>query len=470
KEIQYHTLFGGLLLHQPNTKPSLLMLTALLHHEWYVRLDGKGYGGLTLFADYLKNSLNLDIGQTLTELSPNDLEIIQAAALVDMVSALEERRSYKKEMDSFKVLIIMNSDAQMGHFNPKHYAAWHRIYLRQNPNLLPLGLRVALPREKERRVFQPLQPKKVNALPLLTYDELERLGFLVSLENVGIDIERIRRRGGLLLAVVEQMKRERGLNFDCSPEAIQAAGITLLKEKIIPEEAFIELDGWREPAAENELERSIELNGWREWLTYEELERSGLLEKARLNHFNLTLIRKEGGIVPARLIKRGIRISEQHLKKLGIVPLKKWTIRLPASESRLTSDDLGKLGITDAQLKQAGCLERVKKVKSGVPLKWLEDRGIRFSGMDLTQCGIDPVRKIFYDIVVVEEINSTRAKFIIVREGDDLKELTEANERNELEAIQHHLFNQIGEVIMDFTDQLTLPDLSGLVMGDHWGV
>ncbi|MBF0460277.1 MAG: hypothetical protein HQL87_02680 [Magnetococcales bacterium] len=450
KEIQQHTLFGGLLLRQPGEPPDLLVLVALLHHEWYASVEGKGYGGASLFEAYLKETCQWDMRRIIADLDPDDLDIIQATALVDMVSALEEQRSYKRELDSVKVMIIMNSDAKLGHFDPKHYATWHRLYQRQYPNLLPVGRRVALPREKEQRIFLPLPAKKVPPLPLLTYYELETLGFLPVLQNVGMDVERIRRRGGLLLKVVEQIKQEKSLSFDCSPRALEAAGITLLKNRIIPEEQVIELEAWRE------------------WLTLDDLERCDLLPLVQIRHFDLTLIRKEGGIAPDRLTKRGIRIPEAKLNRLGIVLLKPWTIRLPASENRLTLDDLEKLGIGEAQLKKAGCLEHVQRVKS-VPVPWLTERGIACSGVEMAKSGIDPIRKVFYDILVTQEINSTRARLVLLREGDELKMLEAANARNELDPIQDHLFNRIGEVVMDFADLVALPDLRHCRMGDQWG-
>ncbi|MEO5352803.1 MAG: hypothetical protein H7835_06275 [Magnetococcus sp. XQGC-1] len=450
KEIQYHALFGGLLLYHADQPPDILMLVACLHHEWYAAVPGKGYGGLTLFADYLQHSRHLEMRQIISAASRDDLEIIHASSLVDMVSALEERRSYKQELDPIKVMIIMNTDAKLGHFAPKQYAAWQQIYQRQHPNLLPLGLRAALPREKERRIFIALPPRQTPPLPLLTYYELEALNFLPALANIGMDVERIRRRGGLLLKVVEEMKQARGLSFDCSPAALQAAGITLIKDRIIPEEEIIELDGWRE------------------WLTMEELEKSDLLAAARSHHFDVMLIRAEGGISPNRLRKRGVRIAERKLDRLGIQLLKEWTFRLPASENRLTLADLSKLGFSEAQLKQANCLKKLSKTKS-VPLAWLAERGISPSGAEMAKCGIDPLRKIFYDMMVTREISTTRAYFVLLREGDEWNELEAAHARNELDAVQELLFNRVGEVVMDFADLIAMPDLSHLRMGEHWG-
>jgi len=450
KEMQLHTLHGGRLLYRPGEDPDLAMLTALLHHEWYVDIKGKGYGGLTLFADYLKKTLDLDIPEVVKSLDPEDLDVIQASSLVDMVSALEESRAYKRQLDSFKVLIIMNTDAMMGHFNPKHYAAWHRIYMRQNPDLLPYGKRFGLPREKERRIFLPNKPKKIHPVELLTYQELEKLGFMTVLRNTGMDVERIRRRGGLLLKVVRQMKEDKRLDFDCSPEAIEAAGIALVKDRVVSEQEMIELDAWRE------------------WLTWEEIERAELLPRLKSQGLDLATIRREGGVAMEKLAKREIILNEKKMERLGIRILKEWVVKLPGSEDRLTADDLKKIGISEQQLKKTGCLERVQKVRSGVPLVWLQKHGIEISSTDMSRRGIDPVRKVFYDIHVVEEINSTRAKFILLKEGDDIKDLIEANEKGDLEPIQDLLFNKVGEVVMDFSDLLAMPNLSRIIPGNHW--
>ncbi|MBF0445496.1 MAG: hypothetical protein HQL68_07890, partial [Magnetococcales bacterium] len=201
KEIQFHPLFGCRMLYRPGVEPDLIMLSALLHHEWYATVEGKGYGGLTLYGDFVQRAMKFDVKEVVDNLTEDEREIIQLTSLVDMVSALEERRAYKRELDPFKVIIIMNSDAKMGHFHPQHYKAWHNIYQRQNSYLLPLGLRMALPREKERRIFTSIPEQTIKPTPLLTFYEMEKLGYLEILRNVGMDMERIRRRGGLSIQV-----------------------------------------------------------------------------------------------------------------------------------------------------------------------------------------------------------------------------------------------------------------------------
>jgi HD-GYP domain-containing protein (c-di-GMP phosphodiesterase class II) len=450
KEIQFHTLFGCRLLYEEGKKPDLIMLSALLHHEWYSALEGKGYGGLTLYHRFVQRAMKFDVLKKVAALSDDEREIIQIIGLADMISALEESRSYKRELDSFKVLIIMNTDAKMGHFNPKMYAAWHNIYMREHTNLLPRGRRIALPREKENRIFTPLAKKAIPPTKHLTYYDLGKLGYLQILRNVGMDVERIRRRGGLSLKILKQLSKDKNLGFDFSSDILKKHKINLVKECLITEKQVIELDTWRE------------------WLTVDELEKSGLLGWAKNFHFDIDLIRKNGGIAPDRLIKRGVNISQKKLDRLGITTLKRLPIQLPGSENRVTGQDLRKLGIMDKTLEKAGCLARVNKVKSGVPLEWLIKRGVNITVSKLVKNGIDPVRKVFYDIQVVEEINTTKAKFRIIREGDDPNELDTINAKNGLESIQDLLINKIGLVEMDFADLIALPDMSHITMGDHW--
>ncbi len=190
KEIQFHPLFGCRMLYQPDREPDLIMLSALLHHEWYASVEGKGYGGLTLYGDFVKRAMKFDVTQLVAEMDEDSRDIVQITSLADMISALEESRAYKRGLDSFKVLIIMNSDAKLGHFHPDHYRAWHKIYCIQHPNMLPMGRRMALPREKENRIFTGLPPQKIPPTALLTHYEMDKLGILPLLRNVGMDIGR----------------------------------------------------------------------------------------------------------------------------------------------------------------------------------------------------------------------------------------------------------------------------------------
>ncbi|MBF0446460.1 MAG: hypothetical protein HQL68_12835, partial [Magnetococcales bacterium] len=244
--------------------------------------------------------------------------------------------------------------------------------------------------------------------------------------------------------------KEKDLNLDLTLANMQKHNITTIKTKLVREQQMIELEAWKK------------------WLTVAELERSGLLGRAKLLNFDINIINKNGGISPDRLERRGIKVIKSKMDNLGIKVLKKLPIKLPGSENRLTAIDLDKLGITDERLKKAGCLEQVKKVKSGIPMELLSRQGIKITNALMAKNGIDPVRKIFYDIQVVEEISSTKAIFRILREGDNPEELDAISAKNRLSQIQELLLNQVGHVIMDFSDLLELPDLSHIVLGKHW--
>lgn len=370
EEIQIHTLFGGRLLYKDRVNSSVLV--AMTHHEWYAKIKNKGYGGLTLFRDVISEEIGIDIDGYLQKATLDQLDILQICVIADMVSALEEIRSYKGALPPFKVMIIMNSDAQAGHFNPEHYKAWHRFYQRKHRQLLPKGLRVALPREKER--------------------PMERSG-----------------------------------------------------------KSFIGLDAT--------IHR----------LSFHELKQLGLLPKLRANFFDLDLIKKEDGITLDRIQNRDIEINEKKLKKYNIHPKKKILVLLPATEKRLNQEDLIRYKVSEELLIQKEIVKLLAIHKNGISLFNLNKLGIHIPAIEQGIHDENLNKKIFYDLLVVEEIDSAHALFSIVREGDTLEQLEQANADGRLDPLQHYLFNKIGKVEIDFSDlTTTLPDLSHIHMGSHW--
>lgn len=53
--------------------------------------------------------MELDVDQYLSQATPQQAEMIQISAIADMVSALEENRSYKGALPPLKVLIILRA-------------------------------------------------------------------------------------------------------------------------------------------------------------------------------------------------------------------------------------------------------------------------------------------------------------------------------------------------------------------------
>jgi HD-GYP domain-containing protein (c-di-GMP phosphodiesterase class II) len=224
-EMKLHSLFGGRLLF--SGEMDLPVMVALTHHEWYCTVPGKGYGGFSTFRSYLKKGMGIDATAYIKNASEDDMEILQIGAMADMVSALEEIRSYKGALAPFKVMVIMNSDAEAGHFNPQQYRAWHATYLAKNPELLPEALRVALPREKEQKRFIPGPTKKLlRPIELLTYPEMEKLGVVPHLYSRGLDVDRIRRRGGLVLDRLKKLdSADKDLNSLLTPKQLKKHNI-----------------------------------------------------------------------------------------------------------------------------------------------------------------------------------------------------------------------------------------------------
>jgi HD-GYP domain-containing protein (c-di-GMP phosphodiesterase class II) len=372
KDMHLHTLFGGKLLHEGDLNISAMV--ALNHHEWYAAVKGKGYGSLTLFREMAKEELGLDVDQFLSQALPRSLEMIQISTIADMVAALEEIRSYKGALPPFKVLVIMNEDARTGHFNPALYRAWHATYLRKHRQLLPKGMRFALPREKEERVEQ----------------------------------------GGKGYIVLQALVRR---------------------------------------------------------LTYEELKRLGLLSRLGNHYFDLEAIRQSDGIAIDRMLRRGMTVDEEKLRALAIDPVKPIKVVLPATERRLDRADLVELGFSEKKLLAPKVVKALERAKNGLSLAELSRAGLTVEKELLLPLGERINRKIFYDMVVVEEMDYCRALFAIVREGDRLEVLEQADAYNDLDPLQDYLLNKIGPIEVDFSDlTVEIPQLDHLLPAAYWGV
>ncbi|MBF0444137.1 MAG: hypothetical protein HQL68_01000 [Magnetococcales bacterium] len=450
-EMKLHSLFGGRLLYSGEL--DLPVMVALTHHEWYSKVPGKGYGGFSLFRSYLKKGMKIDVAEYLKTVTKDDLEIMQVGAMADMVSALEEIRSYKGALAPFKVLVIMNSDAAMGHFNPEQYRAWHATYLNKHDTFLPTGLRVALPREKEQKLFTPGPGTKLlRPVELLTFAELEKLGVIPYLFQRGLDVDRIRRRGGLVLERLRRLDASKGaLKNLLTPEAFKKHNINLVK-KVMPRE--------RQLIAFDAFTRS---------LSYKSLEKMELLFILKQKRFDLDLIKKNDGISISRLEGRGIEVKQKKMERLGINPLRSFKVKLPGFEERLTLEDLSKLGIPDADLKRKGLLTLAQKSRNGLALSLLNKKGFLISPKDMVKSKIDAEKKIFYDIIVIKPLSAVRAEFAIVREGDDLDALEKRHKLKTLDSIQQYLYESVGVVELDFSDLLNIPaNIDELQMGDHW--
>ncbi|MBF0448900.1 MAG: hypothetical protein HQL67_11920 [Magnetococcales bacterium] len=450
-EIQLHALFGGRLLYEGEL--DLPVMVALSHHEWYSTVPGKGYGGLSLFRNYLRKGMDIDISAYLGQAKPGELEVLQISAMADMVSALEEIRSYKGALAPFKVLVIMNSDAKMGHFNPTLYRAWHTVYTKKNPQLLPVGLRVALPREKEQKMFQPGPPRKFTSpAEILSFAEMSLLGVIPRLISRGLDVDQIRRRGGLVLERLRKVDPENGsLGRLITPKALADNQIDPVKLSLPRERQLIYLDAY--------VRR----------LSFADLKRMELIYELEQKRFDMGVIQEEDGILISRMEKRGIVIKESKMQNLDIDPVSFIQVKLPAYEDRLTLADLIELGFEPEALKRMGLYQYVEKSRNGASISLLRRKGLQITSQELAHAQINPEKKIFYDIIVVNRISSVRAEFAIVREGDELEVLEKGFIANTLDPIQKYLYESVGIVDLDFSDLLNIPEeLDEITMGEHW--
>ncbi|MBF0426423.1 MAG: hypothetical protein HQL66_11470 [Magnetococcales bacterium] len=461
REMQLHAFFGFQLLFDPSDL-SLAACTALLHHEWYADVPGKGYGGLTLFRAALQKQYGLDLRQKLLEMGPAAMETVHHTAVVDMVAALEEIRAYKKRIGPFKVLVIMVHDARLGHFNPEVFALWYRHYRSENPRLLPRGFNVALPREIEDRCFaRPRDVQLPLPLPLLTLAELQQLGINSDLLDDAM-VDRLRRRGGLPLDAAQRLWEKTG-HDETLDDAIARHGIIVHKKRVTIEEQMIQLQTIRH------------------WITYEQLERYDLIPTLIGQRFSPEVIRKEGGITLDQLTSRGsARLILSRLQKYGLDKGKPHPILLPTFEHRLTPKQLDALGITPILDARGIAIPayglRVDRLEhhhisyhpdSGTATGATAGRRLAYTPELLLRLGHETEVKIFYDILVVEEIDGVaRAKVAFTREGDNWQEMRAAPPEK-LDTLQHYLLD-IGVVEMDFSRIIELPDLSHVKIGAHW--
>ena len=371
KETQLHPLFGGTLLNQGTLTHTGMV--AMNHHEWFSSLTGRGYGSLTKFRESTKTDLGLDVDEYLSQATPRQVEMTQICAMADMVTALEEVRSYKGALPPIKVLIIMNDDAKKGHFNPAHYRAWHAMYTRKHSRLLPKNLRISLPREME------------------------------------VNIQRNNKK-------------------------------------------FIS------------LEAKIRK------LSFDELEQMDLLLRLKHLAFDLDIIKKNNGISLERIEKRGnLKINVKKMEDLGINPEKRVTVLLPADEIRLGLSDMRALGVDEDKLHKKMFLHLLGQSQGSLSVQELNKAGIQFSREQLASVEGSLKKKIFYDLLVTEELGPCNALFAIVREGDRLEDLGKANTLDTLDPLRSYLLNQIGIVELNLSAlTTTLPDMSGVVRGEHW--
>ncbi|MGN7613413.1 HD-GYP domain-containing protein [Magnetococcales bacterium HHB-1] len=463
KEMQLHSLFGFRILYNDEKSSSLGAFTALLHHEWYSLIPGKGYGGLTTYRAYLKKRMNVDMDQVLRSIDYQTLETIYQCMIADMVAALEEVRAYKQRLGPFKTLIIMVHDAKQGHFHPKHFKLWYDTYRTHNEDLLLKGMRVGLPREMEQHRFaEPEQIKLSRPMAIFTWSDMKKLGFTRQ-HITHDDAYQLRRQGGFCPQDIMRIARAAKFKLDLKQE-IRNKSIPIRKHRLIIRQ-----------------QQTI-INVTKPWVTYDQLKQAGLLPLLRAQMFSPEVIRDQGGLSLKQLSRRtGAKRVLDKLEKYGLARGITEEVHLPTFEHRLTPSDLEKL-----ELDKLVQDHKLPLGKFGIHIELLEQNNIRVQKEHLTRLslpvdtkifytpyifrllGVSTECKVFYDILITEEIDlSCRAKALFLREGDDLHELR-MHPPEKLDPLQTYLLKTVGEVEIDFSSALDMPDLSQIQMGAHW--
>ncbi len=453
KKMQDHVLHGGMILSKFKEGDELGFLIAVLHQEYYAKHKEKGYGGLTTDEYYEKigNDTRIDIKKMVTELNPKDRDLIFASFLADMITALEEKRSYKPPMSPFKVLLIIFEDAKAGHFNPVDVEAWSEVYRKKHPYLLLEGQVESLPREFGKKHFV--------SSTWFSFKDLEKLGYLPEFEKKGIKIDICCLRGGMSFAELMRIKRIKKLDINMTPQYLKDNGIRLEKGKAhyikLPVKEYIltydELTG---PMGYTDifLKRMLALQ-------ISEIKNHGV----GLAHF----ARRKYHI--KKTFESRLEAAKKECEKATVNPEKTRFIHLPAQEDRLTMDELEEMGINASILRNIAKKKMVgSDWKDSLSVEELAKNGFEVSLEMMKEHCIDPRTPIYYDVEVVKTIGPTRARFVIRQEGDKKESVLDRKRIKELNGIQRFLIEDVGEVEMDFSELVALPDLSHVQMNPMW--
>ena len=245
---------------------------------------------------------------------------------------------------------------------------------------------------------------------------------------------------------------------------------TRRNKRLLPNQLRFALPREKEVIVQRGGKKFIKLDAKIRRLTYSELEQMNLLPKLKAQMFDLDVIKKENGIAMDRMERRGnIKADPQKMERLGINPEKRLVLLLPAQEVRLGLSEMRELGVDERKLQQKKLVMLLQQSPRGVTLPDLGKVGIHVPKEQLAPREESLQKKIFYDLLVTEELGPSHAQFAIVREGDQLKDLSKANIYKTLGPLRNYLFNQVGLVELDFSAlTTTLPNLSGIVRGDHW--
>ncbi|MBF0153041.1 MAG: TIR domain-containing protein [Magnetococcales bacterium] len=470
-------------------------MAALTHHEWYAD-SNRGYGGLTTFRDEVSGHsgirdhdgdiIKINVDYYLKHANQDQLDTLQAIVLADAVSVLEEAHSDKGELRLLQVMIIMINHARKGRFNPDHFRAWYRLNDKTDMDLL-LGCemhRFSFPREMEEDNLE-LSTKEVplqDPLPIMTLDELKQMGVYKRVEDLGLDLERFDRRGGIHKRIIDSVVFKKNLKPIITDELLKENKINLEKNSLTRKAYNIKLD--------------VAVDCFK----YDDLESPFLRSKLEPFNPDYKVIQMDGGIllyfIANRIINesgksydnaearkidliREIEVLKKESRHVTTGTRKKFTIELPVYGNRLGYADLKKLGLLD-NLSNVNEKVRVKidnlekYEKRALSLNYLIKNGFNVKSDELRKNGINPEKKIFYDIKIYKALpGSLTAKVSIFREDEEenIKFVFKCQGSNILVPVAEHKTekDEVIEIIdLDFSEALKPPDLSNIILGSHW--
>ncbi|MBT4936863.1 hypothetical protein HON22_03005 [Candidatus Peregrinibacteria bacterium] len=146
EQMKLHTLFGEWILSHLGENPTLQSAVAGSHHE------GKGYGSLLNFIEKFSNAYIVN------RENKNFQLFSEMAAVIDIYSAIKEKRSYKKEMSTGRTLMIMSHMAHKGEINKEFYDIWYQFIFKHETVLFHKGSEMFL--DSSQKAQLNLDPNK----------------------------------------------------------------------------------------------------------------------------------------------------------------------------------------------------------------------------------------------------------------------------------------------------------------------
>ncbi|MBF0177770.1 MAG: TIR domain-containing protein [Magnetococcales bacterium] len=509
---QRHTLEGYRVLLAANQgKIKEDAIAALTHHEWYIK-SKEGFGGLSLFRDELCAENNVhNLNSYLKKCGQDQLDLIHAMILVDAVTTLEEVNSDKGKIPYIKIMSIMTKNAQDGRFNPEHFTAWHRYYLKKRYDMFytpdyassttqkdstssdsrtegqsKVTDGQTLLKESEGRKFSyPVEMEKIRLIAktkeinpprnILTISELNKIKKLEKVANLGFEMARCDARGGISLDEI---------NERC-PKEEKITDSFLLEKGIVKEKNILIIkDTYLEVIVSVDVVTSKDLNANNLFSKLEKkysIYKDNKIDDISIFRIANNYVNLNSGID----VFQEVNNLKEYFSKHKIKISRQYTILLPYFEKRLNFDDLIKL---DQEEKVKSLSDELKSNKRrSVSFDQLRRHGFLIPKdsepkkmmaylESLRRKGIIVEKKVLYDMKIEKIFSNGKntAYISFFREGieEKIKFVSREKGSNMLYPLigDKNDWQETFEIFeLDFTKYIELPkNLSRVKQGDHW--